>query len=55
MDKAKAKILVSILMDSSLYHTMSHQEKISLLSRLERDYPSLFTERNEDDEDEASS
>jgi hypothetical protein len=52
MDKAKAKILVSILMDSSLYHTMSHQEKISLLSRLENDYPALFTERNEDDEDD---
>jgi hypothetical protein len=52
MDKTKAKILVSILMDSALYHTMSHQEKISLLSRLERDYPSLFTERNEDEENE---
>jgi hypothetical protein len=52
MDKAKAKILVSILMDSSLYHTMSHQEKISLISRLETDYPSLFIERNEGDEDE---
>jgi hypothetical protein len=51
MDKVKAKILVPILMESSLYHTMSHQEKISLLSRLVNDYPSLFTEKKEDEED----
>ncbi len=50
MDKAKAKLLVSILMDSSLYQTMSHEEKISLLLRLEKDYPSLFAKRNEDNE-----
>jgi hypothetical protein len=52
MDKAKAKILVPILMESSLYHMMSHQEKISLLSRLENDYPSLFAEKKEDEGDE---
>lgn len=43
MDKAKAKVLVSILKDSSLYQTMSHEEKNSLLSRLEKDYPGIFT------------
>ncbi len=42
MDKAKAKVLVSILKDSSLYETMSHEEKNSLLSRLEKDYPTIF-------------
>ncbi len=42
MDKAKTRVLVSILKDSSLYKTMSHQEKITLLSRLEEDYPSIF-------------
>jgi hypothetical protein len=42
MDKAKAKVLVSILKDSSLYETLPHEEKISLLSRLEKDYPSMF-------------
>ena len=49
MDKTKAKVLVSILRDSSLYQTMPHEEKMSLLSRLEKDYPSLFSESNEDD------
>jgi len=49
MDKAKTKVLVSILKDSSLYQTISHDEKISLLLRLEEDYPSLFSESNEDD------
>ncbi len=39
---AKVKILVSILKDSSLYQTMPHDEKISLLLRLEEQYPSLF-------------
>ncbi len=42
MDRAKARVLVSILKDSSLYETMPHEEKISLLSQLERDYPSLL-------------
>ena len=49
VDKAKTKVLVSILRDSSLYQTMPHEEKMSLLSRLEKDYPSLFSESNEDD------
>jgi hypothetical protein len=42
MDKAKTKILVSILKNSALYQTLSHEEKIFLLSKLERDYPSIF-------------
>ena len=42
MDKAKAKFLVSILRDSSLYQTMSHEEKISLLLRLEKEYSAIF-------------
>jgi hypothetical protein len=42
MDKTKAKVLVSILKDSSLYQTLPHEEKISLLSRLEQEYPSIF-------------
>lgn len=42
MDKSKAKVLVSILKDSSLYDTMSREEKHALLSRLEKDYPSIF-------------
>lgn len=51
MDKAKAKVLVSILKDSPLYETMSHEEKICLLSRLENDYPSIFNaEEPEEDE-----
>lgn len=42
MDKVKTKVLVSILKDSSLYQTMPHDEKISLILRLEEEYPSLF-------------
>ncbi len=42
MDKAKTKVLVDILKDSSLYQEMPHDEKISLLLRLEEEYPSLF-------------
>lgn len=42
MDKAKTKVLISILKDSSLYQTMPHDEKISLLLRLKEEYPSLF-------------
>jgi hypothetical protein len=52
MDRAKTKVLISILKDSSLYETLPHEEKISLLMRLEEDYPFLFHadvhERNED-------
>lgn len=51
MDKAKTKVLVSILKNSSLYQTMPHDEKISLLLRLEEEYPSLFHCREDDSND----
>ncbi len=51
MDRGKAKILDSILKDSSLYQTMSNDEKINLFLRLEKDYPFLFTESDDDTED----
>jgi len=54
MDKSKAKVLVSILRNSSLYQTLSHDDKISLLSRLEKDYPSIFSAQEcEEDEPDA--
>lgn len=43
MDKAKTKVLVSILKDSALYQAIPHDEKISLLLRLAEEYPSLFS------------
>jgi len=52
MDKAKTKVLVSILKDSSLYQTISHDEKISLLLRLEEEYPSLFHSQEDDNNKE---
>ncbi len=42
MDKAKMKFLVSILKDSPLYVTLSHEERLSLLFALTRDYPCLL-------------
>ncbi|HET6516316.1 MAG TPA: hypothetical protein VFG09_14240 [Thermodesulfovibrionales bacterium] len=42
MDKAKTKVVISILKDSSLYDSLPHEEKIALLLRLEKDYPFLF-------------
>lgn len=50
MDKAKAKFLVSILRDSSLYQTMSHEEKVSFLLRLEKD-GTIFSSRKIDYKD----
>jgi hypothetical protein len=41
MKIAKIKVLVSILRESYLYQTISHEEKIALISRLLHDYPSL--------------
>ena len=35
------KILVSILKESQLYMTMTHEEKIALLYRLLKEYPCL--------------
>ena len=52
MDKAKIQFLVSILMDSGLYLSMPVNERMSLLSRLAKSYPSLFSveECNNDDD-----
>jgi len=55
MDKAKAKFLVSILRDSSLYQTMSREEKISLLSRLEKEYPAIFNSQQCEESKETKS
>jgi hypothetical protein len=41
MKIAKMKGLVSILRESSLYDTISHEEKIALISKLLNDYPTL--------------
>ena len=41
MDMAKMRMLVSILWESQLYITMTHEERISLLFRLLKDYPFL--------------
>ncbi|MHB8880088.1 MAG: hypothetical protein ACYC69_01105 [Thermodesulfovibrionales bacterium] len=46
MDMAKMRMLVSILMDSPLYMTMTHEEKIALLFRLVKEYPSLGSQQN---------
>lgn len=43
MDKGKMRMLVTILMDSSLYETMTHEEKMALLFRLIKDYPALIS------------
>jgi hypothetical protein len=43
MDRARAKALISILRNSTLYETLPHEEKMSLLLRLEKDYPCLFS------------
>jgi len=45
MDRARMKVLVSILKESPLYETISHEEKISLLFKLLKDYPSLFCQQ----------
>jgi hypothetical protein len=41
MNVSKIKILVAILRESPLYQTISHEEKIALISKLLNDYPSL--------------
>ena len=46
MDMAKMRMLVSILMDSPLYMTMTHEERIALLFRLVKEYPSLSNPQN---------
>ena len=41
MNMSKIRVLVSILRESSLYQTISHEEKIALIFKLLNDYPSL--------------
>jgi hypothetical protein len=47
MDKAKMKFLVSILKESPFYQSISHKEKIALLSGLLEEYPSLFIDQEQ--------
>ena len=46
MDKEKMRMLVTILMDSPLYMTMTHEERMALLFRLVKDYPCLINQQN---------
>jgi len=55
MDKSKTKFLVSILRDSSLYQTMPHEEKISLLLRLEKEYSTIFYAQQSEEYEETKS
>ena len=52
MDAQKTQFLLSILMESPLYMTLSVKERHSLLARLESSYPSLFLARGIDRADE---
>jgi hypothetical protein len=45
MKTTKIKVLVSILRESSLYQTISHEEKLALISKLLNDYPSLANDQ----------
>jgi hypothetical protein len=52
VDKAKIRFLVSILMDSGMYLSLPVSERLMLLSRLAKSYPSVFpVEENKGDED----
>jgi len=44
--KITMKMLVSILMESQLYMTLTHEEKIALLTRLLKEYPYLGNAQN---------
>jgi hypothetical protein len=44
--KATMKILVSILKESQLYMTMTHEEKVALLHRLIKEYPYIGNSQN---------
>ena len=52
MDARKSQQVVSILMESPLYLTLSLKERQSLLERLASSYPSLFTAHGSDAADE---
>ena len=42
MEMVKMRMLVSILIGSSLYGTLTYEEKIALLFSLAKQYPFLF-------------
>ncbi len=46
MDITTMRMLVSILKESQLYMTMTHEERIALLFRLLKEYPSLVNTLN---------
>ena len=46
MDISEMRMLVSILKESQLYRTMTHEERIALLTRLLKEYPSLGKSHN---------
>jgi hypothetical protein len=46
MDINTMRMLVSILKESQLYMTMTHEERIALLYRLLKEYPSLGNSLN---------
>ncbi len=46
MDITTMRMLVSILKESQLYITMTHEERIALLFRLLKEYPSLGNPQN---------
>jgi hypothetical protein len=46
MNKGKMRMLVSILKESPLYITLTHEEKMSLLLGLAEEYPSLINQLN---------
>ena len=52
MNKAKTRLLVSILMNSSLYDVLPHEDKISLIQRLEEEYPSIFNAQKDENSEE---
>jgi hypothetical protein len=48
MSRQKSRKIISVLMESPLYVTLSAEEKSALVARLEESYPSLFAEEDED-------
>jgi hypothetical protein len=48
MSKKKAGKIVSILMESPLYVTLSLEERSALVARIEESYPCLFREEDEE-------
>ncbi len=49
MSRQKTRKIVSVLMESPLYVTLSVEERSALIARLEESYPFLFA----DDDDES--